>query len=53
MSKLDKHEKLLIISLLEAQKRTINFLLGFGKPTQAEQDDNAYYNKLIKKINDN
>ena len=48
---LDKKEKQLIVALLEAQKGSISFLRGFRKPTKEEQDENAFYNKLIGKIN--
>ena len=47
-----KKEIQLLISLLEAQKGSISFLRGFGKPTKEEQDENAFYNQLIEKIKD-
>ena len=40
----------LLIALTEAQKSTIGFLRGFGKPTRKEQDENAFYNRLIEKL---
>ena len=45
-----KKEIQLLVTLLEAQKSTISFLRGFGKPTKEEQDENAFYNQLIEKV---
>lgn len=45
-----KNDINLIIALLEAQKEHINLIRGFRKPTKTEQNENAYYNKLIYKI---
>ncbi len=42
----------LLIALMEAQKASVGLLRGFAKPTYEEQNESAYYNKLIKKLND-
>ena len=49
---LQPNEIKLLIALTEAQKASVGLLRGFTKPTREEQDENAYYNKLIKKLND-
>jgi hypothetical protein len=43
-------EKEYICSLILAEKETIKFLRGFGKPTQEEQNKSAEFNRLINKI---
>jgi len=47
----DKKEKHLLIALVEAQKSTVSLLRGFRKPNREEQDENAYYNRIIEKLN--
>ena len=47
---LDKKECQLLIALVEAQKSSIDLLRGFRKRTREEQDENAYYNRIIDKI---
>lgn len=48
---LTKKEIKVLIILVEQQKEMVGFLRGFGKPTQSEQDESAYYNKIIDKLN--
>jgi hypothetical protein len=47
----DKKEIQLLIALVEAQKGSIDFLRGFRSPNKEEQDQKAYYNRLIEKLN--
>ena len=47
---LEEKEINLIVTLLKTQKASCGFLRGFGKPSQHEQDENAYYNRLIEKL---
>jgi hypothetical protein len=39
-----------LISSVEAKKEIINFLVGFGEPTQEEKAKSAEYDRLIEKL---
>ena len=47
----EKKEIQLLIALVEGHKAGVNLLRGFRKPTREEQDENAYYNRIIEKLN--
>ena len=46
----NKIELKLLINLVEGQKAGIDLLRGFRKPTREEQNENAYYNEIISKL---
>jgi len=48
--KITGEEVLYLISLIVAEKETLSFLRGFGKPTQEEQNKSAEFNRLINKL---
>lgn len=52
MKPLNNQELNLLISLVKAEKETINFLSGFATPTKEQQDRAAKFNELISKLED-